>query len=274
VREHEASRQWAAVSFRSDITAGDALGRSVAKIVVEHASSDGSDAAFDVTIPAGEGFWRSAPHDEPLLPAWGGVKPWLMKSTDEFRAKPPPSYGSPEFQAALAEVRRASDGRTPDQARIAALWADGLGSYSPAGRWNKIAADLIVKHSLDELRAARVLALLNMAMMDAGIACWDAKYHYWLVRPSQVDTSITTPVGLPNFPSYTSAHAAFSGAGAEVLAFLFPQEKETLLAKSNEAALSRVYGGIHFRFDGDAGLAQGRAIAELAIQRGRSDGSP
>ena len=110
--------------------------------------------------------------------------------------------------------------------------------------------------------------------MDAGIACWDTKFHYFMIRPSQADPSITTPVGLPNFPAYTSGHSDFSGAGAEVLGYLFPDDKASLWGFAEEASLSRLYGGIHYRFDGVAGLAQGQASAQLAIELGRSDGSP
>jgi len=274
VTEHTESRLWAGVNFRSDITTGDSLGREVAQIVIEYAQTDSSDAKWTGTVPAGEGVWFSAANEEPLLPLWGQVKPWLMTSGDQFRSEPPPANGSPEFQADLAEVKQISDARTQEQARIAALWADGLGSYTPPGRWNKIAADLILKYELNEIRAARAFALMNMAMMDAGIACWDTKYYYLLIRPSQVDPSITTPVGLPNFPAYTSGHSAFSGAGAEALGYLFPDDKESLWDLAEEASLSRIYGGIHYRFDGDGGLAQGQAVAQLAIERGRSDGSP
>ena len=272
--EDETSRLVAGVSYPSDIAAGDTVGRSVAQIVVERARLDGSDATWSGELPRGKGLWFSAPNEEPLLPLWGQVKPWLMRSASDFVAPPPPAFDSPEFRVALAEVNRFSDSRTPEQARIAALWADGLGSYTPAGRWNKIAADLIQKNELGELRAARAFALLNMAMMDAGIACWASKYRYLLVRPSQVDPSITTPVGLPNFPSYPSSHACLSGAGAETLGFLFPNERASVSAKSEEASQSRVYGGIHYAFDGVVGLALGRAVARLAIGRGRADGSP
>jgi membrane-associated phospholipid phosphatase len=113
-----------------------------------------------------------------------------------------------------------------------------------------------------------------MAMMDAGIACWDGKYHYMLIRPPQVEPSITTPIGLPNFPSYPSSHACFSGAGAETLAYAFPAERGYLTAKAEEAAMSRVYAGIHYRFDSTAGLELGRDVARLAVERGRTDGSP
>jgi membrane-associated phospholipid phosphatase len=274
VSEHETSLLWAGVSYRSDIVAGDTVGRSAARLVIEQAKRDGSDATWSGELPRGPGLWFSAPDEAPLLPLWGHVKPWLMPSTADFVAPPPPAFDSPEFRAALAEVKQYSRFRTPEQSRIAALWADGEGSYTPAGRWNKMAADLAQKYALNELRTARVFALLNMAMMDASIACWETKYHYQTIRPSQLDPSITTPVGLPNFPSYPSAHACLSGAGAETLGSLFPSEAPHLLAKSEEAALSRVYGGIHYRFDGTAGLALGRAVARLAIQRGASDGSP
>jgi membrane-associated phospholipid phosphatase len=272
--EHERSRLVAGVSFASDIAAGDELGRRVAELVVRRARDDGADGVSAIEIPAGEGRWSSAPDSAPVTPHWVHVRPWLMALASDLRAPPPPAYRSPAFQTALAEVKRVSDTRTDEQARTAALWADGLGSYTPAGRWNKIASDLIAQHGLGELRASRVLALLNMALMDAGIACWDSKYHYLLVRPSQADPAITTPVGLPNFPAYTSAHAAFSGAGAGVLAFLFPVEQAWLQGRAEEAAVSRIYGGIHYRFDGEAGLAQGRAVAELAKKRAEADGSP
>jgi membrane-associated phospholipid phosphatase len=195
----------------------------------------------------------------------------LMTSGAQFRAGPPPAPDSAAFRAALAEVRRLSDTRTPEQERLAAVWADGLGSYAPAGRWNKNAADLAVKYQLGEAHTARMFALLNMALMDAGIAAWETKYHYQCARPREVDPQITTPVEEPNSPSFTCSHAAFSGAGAAVLAHLFPAEADLLRARAQEAAMSRVYGGIQFRFEGEAGLTQGRAVAGLAIQRAQRE---
>lgn len=272
--EHESTWLWAGVRYRSDVEAGDLIGRKIAAIARARAKADRSDAAWTGTLPKGPGSWVSAAGDEPLLPMWGQTQPWLITSVADYRLKPPPEFRSPAYESALAEVKRFSENRTPEQARLAALWADGPGSYSPGGRWNRIAADLIVKHRLDDFGAARVLALLNMAIMDAGIACWDNKYHYDLIRPSQADPSISTPVGLPNFPSYPSAHACFSGAAAEVLGAIFPEDRKTLRAKAEEASLSRVYGGLHYRFDGDAGLSLGRAVAQRAIERNRVEGSP
>jgi hypothetical protein len=260
---HGESRLTLGACAPSDVEAGRTLGRKVGAAVVAYRRNDGADDAADSEMEAGPGGWTPPANRDPLGMSWGKVRPWVMESVTRFRAPPPPRVGSPEFKKAVAEVRRLSDARTAEQARIAALWADGPGSYTPAGRWNRIAADLVARDRLDEARAARCFGLLNMALMDAGIACWDSKFHYGVLRPWQADPAISTPVGVPNFPSYTSAHACFSGAGAGLLSALFPGDRAFLQDKAEEAAVSRMYGGIHYRFDADAGLAQGRAIAQL-----------
>ncbi|MDQ3813138.1 MAG: phosphatase PAP2 family protein [Armatimonadota bacterium] len=292
-REHQESRLQAGVNWRSDIIAGDELGRAVAAKIIERARADGADS--QLVARAALALWWSpqtkASRSEvlqaqaatdpgrwtgtnPVLPEWGRVRPWLMSNVAQFRPDPPPAFDSPEFQAALAEVRQISDTRTAEQLRIAQFWADGAGTSTPPGHWNQFACDQIAQHSLNEIRAARTLALMNMAVMDAGICCWDAKYTYWLLRPWQADTAITTPVGQPNFPSYTSGHATFSGAAAEVLGYIFPDQQASFRAMADEAALSRLYGGIHYRFDSDIGIEGGRRIGQLAIERGRADRSP
>jgi hypothetical protein len=160
-------------------------------------------------------------------------------------------------------------GRTPEQLRIALYWADGAGTQTPPGHWNQIASSLVERDRLGAKEAARVMATLNMALMDAGITCWDAKYTFWLIRPSQADASISLAVPLPNFPSYVSGHATFSGAASEVLGSFFPTDRRALHAMAEEAAMSRLYAGIHYRFDNDTGLRLGRAVgtAVMASQR-------
>jgi membrane-associated phospholipid phosphatase len=270
---HQESRMRAGVSFRSDVTAGVHVGRAVGALVIAYAEADRATAVSSEPLPVGPGRWRCQVGEKPLALQWGQVRPWLMTSGHQFRAPPPPRFDSSAFRAALAEIRHFSDNRTAEQKRTAALWADGAGSYTPPGRWNKTACDLISIAGLNEIRAARVLALLNVATMDAGIACWDSKYHYGMLRPSQADPEITTPVALPNFPAYTSAHAVFSTAAATVLGHLFPARAESLAAAAQEASLSRLYGGIHYRFDAEGGAAQGRSVAALAIDRARGDGA-
>ncbi len=113
---------------------------------------------------------------------------------------------------------------------------------------------------------------MNMAIQDAGIACWDAKYFYHYPRPIQAIPGFKTILGTPNFPSYTSGHATFSSAAAEVLAHIFPAEAATAFAWSDEAAISRAYAGIRYTFDTEAGNLQGTQVAEYAIQVLSEDG--
>jgi membrane-associated phospholipid phosphatase len=258
----------AGMNVRSDLTAGAAVGRAIATEIITRAQTDGAYAASGyVALPTGPGYWTpTARYLEPVLPRWGQVRPWFLSRGDQFRPPPPPAFGSPAYKEALDEVRHHSDERNPERVAIARKWADGTGSVTPAGHWNVIAADLMKRHQVDDRRAARILAVLNMAMMDAGIGVWESKYVYFTIRPWQVDPQIFYVVPRPNFPSYVSGHSGFSGAAAEVLGHFFPSEREELDRLASEASMSRVYGGIHFRFDCDEGLKLGRKVARLAIQ--------
>jgi membrane-associated phospholipid phosphatase len=119
--------------------------------------------------------------------------------------------------------------------------------------------------------AARVLAVLNAAASDVIIACFDAKYHYWTIRPSQADTTIALAdsVDLPNFPSFPSGHACSAGAFDGVLGHYFPQDRAEFTRIAEEQAMSRLYGGIHYRFDNDGGLALGRVVARYDVEQER-----
>ena len=245
--------------------AGEAVGRSVGIQVVELARTDGFDAVWTGAPPTGPGFWSSDfdPPRPPLLPLLGHMRPFFMTSGDQFRPGPPPVFGSPAYLVALAEIRQFSDTRTADQLRIAEFWA----MPTVAAFWNEQATTLIARDRLDERRAAHVLALMHMATMDANIACHDAKYTYWLIRPYRADPAITTPIPRPQHPSYPSNHACVSGTSAYVLGGLFPGDADRLAAMADEAGESRLYAGIHYRFDKDAGLHIARQVAELALQR-------
>jgi membrane-associated phospholipid phosphatase len=249
----------------ADFAAGVAVGRAVAAAVLAYAAADGSKVAWAGTVPTGPEFW--IPVSTPPQDAnWGAVRPWLMTSGDQFRSTPPPALGSAEFLADLAEVRHFSDTRTAEQLRIARFWASEYGPGGPAGFFGALAGNLAARQHLDERKAARMLAVLHMAIMDASIGCYDAKYTYWYTRPYQADPAITTPVGRPNFPSYPSAHSCLSAAAAGVLAGFFPFAADDLQAMVQEAGVSRIYGGLHFRFDITAGQELGFAVAELALR--------
>ena len=251
---------------QTSFAAGETIGRAVGAAVVAAAQTDGFTTAWTGAVPTGPGFWFSSanPPAPPVLPMLGQMRTFFMTSGSQFRPGPPPAYGSPEYLAALAEIRTLSDTRTPEQLAIAQYWAGTTGSLV-GGFWNAEIADLAVSHHLDERRAAHAFALVNMAVMDANIACHDAKYTYWLIRPSQADPAITTPIGLPNHPSYPSNHGCDSGAAAYVLGALFPDQATRLAAMAAEAAESRLYAGIHYRFDAVAGLHIGRQVADLAL---------
>ena len=126
---------------------------------------------------------------------------------------------------------------------------------------------------MNPLHSARTFAYLNMAMMDGGISCWDAKYYYHYPRPIQTIEGFTTIAGTPNFPAYTSGHSVFSAAGAEVLSYIFPNDASTFRAWAEVAAISRVYGGIHWTFDATVGTAQGIDVASYTIAIAQDDGA-
>jgi membrane-associated phospholipid phosphatase len=249
----------------ADFAAGVAVGRSVGAVVAAYGATDGSTAAWTGTIPTGPEYWRVTPPAQPQSPGWGAVRPWLMTSGDQFRSAPPPALGSPEFRVALDEVRRLSDTRTAEQLQVAQFWQSGYGPGGPAGYFGSVAAALVQRQHLDERRAARLFAVMHMAIMDASIGCYDAKYTYWYVRPYQADPMITTPVGRPSHPAYPSAHSCLSSAAVGVLAASFPSEADDLHALVEEAGVARLFAGLHFRFDVDAGRRLGYAVAALAL---------
>jgi membrane-associated phospholipid phosphatase len=156
---------------------------------------------------------------------------------------------------------------------IAYSWNDGAGTYTPPGHWNHIAFDHVRDAHWSEVRAARAFALLNMAMHDAGIACWDAKFAYFNPRPSQLDRNIRTVIGLPNFPSYTSGHSTFSAAAAGVLSYLFPSAAASFEGMRDEAAISRLYGAIHYRSDIEVGKAHGARVGGYTVRFAQQDGA-
>ena len=243
------------------------MGEDVARRVMAWAPPIDFAAGSNVTIPTGPGMWYSAKGRSPDGIFLGHSRPWVLDSAAQFRPAAPPVYDSPLFKAALDEVRRVAKERTPEQTRIARRWSDA----DPWAEWNEIASAALLRNRATEGQAARVLAVLNAAASDAVVACFEAKYHYWTIRPSQVDTTLVLAdsVGLPNFPSYPSGHACSAGAFDAVLGHYFPQQRAEFTRIAEEQAMSRLYGGIHFRFDNDVGLALGRTVARHAIERER-----
>jgi membrane-associated phospholipid phosphatase len=216
---------------------------------------------------------------------------------------------SAEFTRTFARVKAlgAATGstRTPEQTRIALFWADGAGTVTPPGHWNQIAAQIAMQQGNTLPENARMFAVLDVALADAGIAAWDAKYTFDYVRPvtairnaaadgnpnTVADPAWSPLLATPPFPSYVSGHSTFSAAAAVALAGFFGTDHLTfttgsdalpgvtrtftsLWSAAEEAGVSRIYGGIHWDFDNAAGLALGRAVGQQAVKRlpGRHDG--
>src|SRR5436309_5074364 len=255
---------------------GEAAGRAVGAEIVARGQTDGFNRPFTGTIPTGPGLWIS--NTTPATIAGGqlpGVTPWFLTSASQFRPGPPPAFGSAAFLAARDEIRQISDTRTAEQIGIAAYWALSVGTPTTAGFWIQVATDGIKQHSLSEREATHLYALLSATIFDAQIGCWDAKETYWFIRPWQADPLITVvaAVGKPNHPSYPSGHSCLSSSAAAVLSTFFPEQRDDLAAKVTQAGLSRMYAGIHYRFDIEAGQALGRSVADFAIAADASGNS-
>lgn len=251
-----------------------ALGRLIGHLLIARARSDGSDAVWTGSPPVGPGYWIPTPPGfiyPPLEPLAGTWRTWNLRGGSQFRPGPPPAYGSSRFLAEMNEVYEVSQTLTAEQRRIADYWADGPGTATPAGHWNVIALDLVDSANWSTVRSSRLFAALNTAQADAFIACWDAKYAYWSLRPvTAIRRLLPDPAWLsyivtPPFPSYVSGHSTTSGAASTVLAAFFPDRAGELDAMAEEAAVSRLYGGIHFSSDNEAGLQLGRRVGAVAV---------
>ncbi len=286
--EHKTARLISGANVRSDLDAGEALGRAIAAKFIARARGDRAGAAIGTqaqwtlfetdAIAKGEIPWYSqeGPKRPPMLPLFGKVKTWLFDSltmVTSIRPGPPPLTGSAQFKAEVENVLDVQKHLTREQKAIATYWSDGVGTYTPPGHWNYIAATEFAKLNFSEARWARNMALVNMSLMDAAVACWDAKYFYFNPRPMQMNTEIKTDIGLPNFPAYISGHSTFSGAAATVLEYIVPNKPGYFIGMAAEASQSRIYGGIHYFSDCAKGLETGYKIGGYAVARGHTDGA-
>ncbi len=275
---------------------GVALGRSVAERMLAWRANDGSDRKGPFVSESGPGLWEPTPPDfaPPLLPHWGEVTPFVPAPAGQFRPPPPPALTGAQYTADFNEVkllgRADSQKRTPEQSIIAWFWADGVGTVTPPGHWNRVAQSVARTQRTTLAENARLFAALNFAMADAGIACWECKYRERLWRPitairqaadddnpdTDADPDWRPLLPTPPFPSYVSGHSSFSGAGAAVLADFFGDRTRvtatsdsfpgmtrtfpSFSALARECGRSRIYGGIHYECDNIEGLKMGKAI--------------
>lgn len=262
------ARILAGAAYPSDVEAGVRLGRKVAARVLAGAVTDGTDLLWDPAYPESEWVWQPTPPrmtEPPYDPRAGEWRAWTFGQNDRFRPPPPPAIGSPEFEADLEELRRMSETVTPDQVDAALYWA----TSAPSMRWHLYLEEELKRRRADPLHAARAHALTSVAMYDAFIACWEAKYHYWFLRPVSAAPEMETVFPTPPFPAYPSGHSTISAAAAEVLADLFPDSAPEFHERAAVAAESRVWGGVHYRFDSVAGKAQGIEVGRHVVEYGR-----
>ncbi|MEX2173430.1 MAG: hypothetical protein WD872_03655 [Pirellulaceae bacterium] len=276
---------------------GVALGSQVAAQMLDLRANDGATAIVVHTPGNQPGDWQPTP---PALataafPQWPGVTPFAMTSGAQFSLDEIPSLTSQAYTAAFNEVKSlgsaVSTTRTADQTNIALFWANGGGTATPAGHLNMLATVVAEARSNTLSENARLLAALNVALADAAIVAWDCKFDTDFWRPvtgiraadtdgnpqTAADPAWTPLIATPPFSSYVSGHSSFSGAAAAVLKnffgrdnirFTLPSEDPNVPERSfrsfsqaaQESADSRLYGGIHWRFDNEDGLTAGRQL--------------
>ncbi len=273
-------------------SAGMATGAKIALATIANRAADGSTAVVSYTptgLP-GDYALTGAPA---AVPQWAYVDPWHLTTVDQYRPPAPPALGSPEYAAAFNLVKEigaaGSLTRTADQSAAAQFWVGAAGT----GPWLRAAIDAAEANGLSSLENASIMALLTTSVADAVISVWDAKYYYDFWRPitaiqnahldgdaaTVAHATWTSFIGVPPHPSYMSGHSAVAGAAAGILKASFGAGAPFCLTAAGatrcwsnyddaatDAANSRLWGGIHWSFDNDAGLAAGYAIAQYATR--------
>ena len=283
------------------IDASLAYGETLAAAIIGWSRDDGGAVienmgfpmAYEVSQEPGRWVPTSAIRQQqfPLLPKWGQNRTFAMPSGADCGLPPPTPYSEDKTSAFFTQAKEVYDVTahlTPDQIAIARFWSDDpMLSFTPPGHWIAIAHDLLEqkKASLDE--SADVMMRLGVAMADGFIGCWNAKFQWDYVRPVTVikkliDAKWEPLLITPPFPEYPSGHSTESGAAAAVLTSIYGEnfaftdrthmrdglgERKFASFKdaADEAGMSRMYGGIHFRPAIELGLEQGRCIAQFAI---------
>ena len=279
-------------------TAGITLGDTVSAAILALRANDGASAVVPYTPGSQPGQWQPTPpaNAAAAAPQWANVTPWAMTSPSQFRNPDgPPALDSAEYTAAFNQVKEigsaTSTTRTQDQSNIAQFWAGPTGTATPPGHWNKIAQTVAQSQGTTLEENARLFALLSISQADALISSWDNKYHYNHWRPvtaireaatdgnpaTEADASWSSFITTPNHPSYSAAHGTLSGASGALLADFFGTDNITFTSStegfavpdrtytsfsqaSTEASNSRLYGGIHWSFDNEDGLAGGQSL--------------
>jgi len=291
--------------------AGVAIGKASAQAVLEARSNDRMSDKVSYSGQPANGIWRPVPGDglapngaargpdnvPPMAPAWAKMLPLVLQSSHQFRPGPPPSIASDQyardFQELLEVGGATSVKRTQDQTDAALFWRP-----TPDVLFNPVVEYFVVKQNLDAWDAANAFALINATMVDAVIACWDAKYTYNQWRPItgirnapegsnpaiKADPTWAPLLFTPPYPDYPGGHPTATAAAARTMSVLFGTDPGQFFvtgaggkvrpftsfeAFANEVVDARVWGGVHWRTSDVVGAQLGRQVADYILQRQR-----
>lgn len=291
--ERQLSDQFAATAPADVVPRSVAHGQRIGLAIADWAEADGIGALnnCNYTPPSGPGLWEPTPpqYAAPVQPCWGQMRPFVLRErSNQCQPTARPVYSEEtdsQFYFEALDVYLTVKNLTADQQEIARFWSDDLGKTgTPPGHTISILTQIARNRQLSLDVAAEAYARLGIAVADAFISCWQTKFATNVVRPVTyigrvIDPDWTSPLTTPPFPEYTSGHSVQVGAAAAVLTSLFGDNYEftddthhdlglvrrsfsSFSAMAEEAAISRLYGGIHYRSAIEAGLRQGACIGE------------
>ncbi len=303
VRGQSLSEHHQTTSPSSTRAPGLLYGRTVAQAMLAWRARDFSSATVPYIVRTNAGQWQRTPPQfrPPELPNWTLVTPFCLTNLAPFRQPGPPALDSERYAQDVNQVKELgalhSRTRTPEQTEIARFWADFSYTVTPVGHWNQIAQDISRRNKFTLAQNARIFALLNLAMADAAIVAWEAKYTHNMWRPvtairqadrdgnpaTTADPDWQPLLTTPPFPEYVSGHSIFSATAAEVIAAVLGTDEVTFTATSDtlagitrtyhslrvtaeEIGMSRIYGGIHFLSGDLDGLAAGRVVGSYVAE--------
>jgi PAP2 superfamily len=276
----------------------EAYGRVVAEHVLAWSRDDGGAVVENMGFPLEYALTKGAAHwtptsliaqqQAPLLPDWGKNRTLVMPNGAACPLPPPLEYSedkSSEFYKQALEVYQTRQTLTQEQRDIARFWSDdAMLTVTPPGHWISIALQVLAQENAGLARSVDALARVGLAVSDAFVGCWNTKFQYDLVRPVTYIHRVIDPkweplLITPPFPEYPSGHSTQTGAAAVVMTQLFgenfafqdmtdrsdglpPRNFPSFWAAAEEAAISRMYGGIHFRAAIERGLDQGRCVGQ------------
>jgi hypothetical protein len=282
-------------------------GRAVAQHLGTWMAGDGhAGVGRAYTPPVGDpSYWESTPpnYRPAIEPYWAEVRPLVLRRADEVAPEPPVPFstepGSAFHRQAMATYEQ-SKANTDEQRAIARFWTDNPGSFTPppgtptglpAGHWMMIGTQALALRGVRLDQAVETLALTGIALHDAFLNCWTWKYRFHVLRPvtyvnRYIDPTWATYINSPQFPEHTSGHSVASPAAAAVLTaqlgtFAFtdrshdvrghqPRTFTSFAHAAQEAAQSRIYGGIHYPHAIAAGFSQGEQVGALVLRRVRT----